>query len=472
MGQSDAAGTSLTVTWAASTDTGGPGIGGYYIFRNGNTTTPIAAVSSGTSYTDSILVPGTAYTYAIVAFDQSAPRSITSALSATLDVSTLGATPPNALAVIVDAGPASLANANEIAANTLFATVTLCSPNTNACQQIDHIQVDTGSTGLLIMSEVLNGTAALPALNDTVSGNPLRECIQFADGYSWGSLKVADVQIGGRSLPSLPVLLVGDPAAGTAPAGCVLPNAENTVAAFGANGVLGINGFLQDCGAACANGAVPAEYYQCPGGQCVPTAVPLIKQLQNPLGVAALAPDNTGVVIELPAVASSSEFSLSGVLHFGLGTLANNTPGGAVQFFTVDGSGTLFTSYGAFVKQAGSIIDSGSNAYFFTSSLPVCTHSYDSSFYCPTTMATPEVGTIQGATGAATTTVNYSVDSADQLFANYGTAFPNLAGPNNVSGTGPVSSFDWGLPFFFNRTVYVLFENGASGGTNGPAVGF
>jgi hypothetical protein len=34
------------------------------------------------------------------------------------------------------------------------------------------------------------------------------------------------------------------------------------------------------------------------------------------------------------------------------------------------------------------------------------------------------------------------------------------------------SSFDWGLPFFFNRSVFVLFEQNSASGTSGPASAF
>ena len=472
--------TSITVTWTASTDAGGPGIGGYYVFRNTDTSTPIAMVTGGTSYTDTILIPGTAYTYEVAAFDRTAPTSVTSALSSALDVGTTGVAPPNVLQVVVDSGPPSLANSNEIAANTLFATVTLCTPNTNSCLQVDHVQVDTGSVGLQIMAEVFSGpgSPALQALKDPVSGVPLRECIQFADGYTWGSMVVADVQLAGRTLPAMPVHLIGDSAAGSAPADCVLPKSENTVAAFGANGVLGVGYFLRDCGAACVTAAQPASYYQCPGNTgstCAATTVSLANQLQNPFAAGAFASDNKGLVISLPAVTAPSEFSATGVLYFGIGTHANNTPGAGVAFLTVDGSGTLYTTYPGFNLWPGSIIDSGSNGYFFTSAsalLKSCTNSFDSSFYCPATSIGANA-TIQGINGVSKS-VAYTVDNADQLFTAYGTAFPNLAGPNSISGMGAVNSFDWGLPFFFNRTVYVLFENGTIPGTAtpGPAVGF
>ena len=68
---------SVSLTWNASTDLpnpGGTGVGGYYVYRNGNTTTPIATVS-GTSFTDTGLAATTTYTYQVAAFDK-ATRSM------------------------------------------------------------------------------------------------------------------------------------------------------------------------------------------------------------------------------------------------------------------------------------------------------------------------------------------------------------------------------------------------------------
>jgi hypothetical protein len=269
--------------------------------------------------------------------------------------------PANTLAVVVDQGPAGLLAVNRIAVNTLYATVTLCTPgSTTACQQIDHVQVDTGSVGLMIMAEVLNGMAAPQALSDPVSGNQLRECVQFADGYTWGSMVLADVQIAGRTLARLPVHLIGDSAAGAAPASCVSGPAESTVATFGANGVLGIQNFLNDC-PACVTTAVPAAYYICPNNVCIATKVALADQVQNP--VAAFASDNNGVVISLPAVTAPGAVSVSGTIYFGIGTQSNNGLG-AAQLLTLDGFGQLLTTYGG-VTTGGSVIDSGSNGYFF-----------------------------------------------------------------------------------------------------------
>ena len=76
----------LTLSWTASTNSGGSGVGGYYVYRNGNTTTPLATVTSP-SFTDSGLTAATLYSYQVAAFDTSTP-ALVSAPSTALSVTT------------------------------------------------------------------------------------------------------------------------------------------------------------------------------------------------------------------------------------------------------------------------------------------------------------------------------------------------------------------------------------------------
>jgi hypothetical protein len=375
---------------------------------------------------------------------------------------------PNTLAVTVDAGPTGLTSQGYAAANTLYASVTLCTPGSaTACQTVDHMQVDTGSTGVEFVAEALNGSAMPATLQDPATGAPLLECVQFADGYTWGSMVVADVTIGGRRLASIPVHLIGDAAAGAAPSTCVSGPAENTVAQFGANGILGVGTWLQDCGQYCVTNAPTGLYYVCPSQGCQPTVVPLDHQLQNP--VALFGNDNNGILIQLPSVAPPGATTLGGTLYFGVNTQPDNALGSA-GLFTVDGYGDLITVFGG-TSMSSSFIDSGSNAYFFDSSITACTSTTSKGFYCPTS-SVAESATIQGQNGV-TRMVDFTVDNADQLFGVVATAYPNLAGTNSApNGQNNSTSFDWGLPFFFGRNVYVLIETKTVSGTTGPAVGF
>lgn len=365
----------------------------------------------------------------------------------------------NVLPIVVDAGPA---NTNTV--NVPFVSVTICAPGSSNCQTIDHVIVDTGSTGLRIMSSVLSPSLATALTQQTAgNGGPLVECTQFADGYVWGPVKASDATLGGESVKSLALQVIGDPSYGAVPSDCSNSGpAENTVQAFGGNGILGVAVFQQDCGPACAQAAIPGTYYTCVGTSCQATAVALPQQVQNPVGL--LASDNNGVVIDLPAVAATGAATVSGSLLLGIGTQSNNGLGNAVVY-GLDSSGNFTTVFNN-RSYAGSFIDSGSNGLFFPDvALPGC--SVNAGFYCPP--STQQFTATNRGTNGSSGAVSFSVANADTLLATSYTAFSNLAG---TSGSSP--SFDWGLPFHFGRRVYTAIEGRSSSGasTVGPYVAY
>jgi hypothetical protein len=376
-----------------------------------------------------------------------------------------GSTPApaaNVAAVAVDAGPAALPTAS---LNVLFVTVTLCTPGGATCATIDHINVDTGSTGLRILASALPSSLSLPVVNDTTTNAPLAECIQFADGYSWGSLRTADLRVAGEQASNLTVHVIGDAALPTVPTDCVNSGpsqiAENTVEAFGANGILGIGTFHEDCGPACSTGIVPGTYYICPtADNCQNTTMAVTQQVQQP--VSHFATDNNGVIVQLPSIGSAGETEVAGALIFGIDTQNNNALGSAA-ILRLDLAGNFVTQFSG-QTLANSFIDSGSNGYFFPdSSLPACAGS--TGFYCPTTVQTLSA-TNQSASGAVVmSTVQFNVANADTLLKNNPTfnAFDNIGGNDMLGG-----SFDWGLPFFFGRRVFVAIENAGTSAGNGP----
>ena len=62
--------------------------------------------------------------------------------------------------------------------NGLFASVEVCEPgSTTNCTTVPNVLVDTGSTGLRLLSGAVSGLT-LPAVTDS-SGNDVQECIQF-----------------------------------------------------------------------------------------------------------------------------------------------------------------------------------------------------------------------------------------------------------------------------------------------------
>ena len=365
---------------------------------------------------------------------------------------------PNVQPITVDGGP-------EGVPDIAFVSVTICVPgSTTNCQTIDHVQVDTGSVGLRIISSVLSPALSLPQQFDA-NGNPLAACAQFADGFSWGSVKAVDMSIAGEKASSLPIQVIGDPAFPTIPFSCSNSGPpENTVPTFGANGLLGVGLFLQDCGAGCAQSVIPGTYYSCPSSGCRSTQVALNAQLQNP--VALFGSDNNGVIIQLPAVPPAGMATATGSLIFGIGTQADNGLGGAKVLSVDPNTGFIITTFGG-ITLRDSYIDSGSSLLFFGSnSYPFCTGPA-AGLYCPPSTQNLSA-TLQGQNGAVSA-VTFSVANADQLFnANPSfDAFNNIAAPN-----GDTTSFAWGLPFFFGRSVYTAIETRITPGGVGPYFAF
>ena len=73
--------TRIDLTWNASTDTGGSGLAGYRVYRNGGAT-PIATITT-TSYSDTSLTANTSYSYQVRAYDNAGNESGSGSASAT-----------------------------------------------------------------------------------------------------------------------------------------------------------------------------------------------------------------------------------------------------------------------------------------------------------------------------------------------------------------------------------------------------
>jgi hypothetical protein len=357
---------------------------------------------------------------------------------------------------VVDSGPAAASGV----LNKPFVSVTICAPaNPSNCQTIDHVLVDTGSYGLRIISSAISPSLAL-SQQTNASGDAIVECMMFADGYSWGPVKTVNMQIAGEAANGLVIQVIGDQAySNLVPTSCSSTGAaENTVTSFGANGILGVGPFIQDCGSACVTNANDG-YYACSSASCQPTTIGLSQQVSNP--VKFFTADNNGVIISLPAIPASGAAGVSGTLTFGVGTQSNNGLGSA-QVYAVNANTGYFTTVFNGVSYLDSLLDSGSNGLFFNDrSIPQC--SDGSGFYCPSStlnLTATNVGQ-NGTTG----TVSFEVGNEMALFnANPSfTAFSTVAGTN-----GYPSSFDWGLPFFFGRSVYTVIEGMSAPGGVGP----
>ena len=333
-------------------------------------------------------------------------------------------------------------------ANEPCTTLKICAVGTSDCQTVDNILVDTGSYGLRIFSSQIK--VGLKQVQDS-RGNAIGECAQFGTSNTWGPVQIADVVLSGEPAVSIPIQVI-DSTFKTLPANCTSPDVSAQDAGY--NGILGVGLLTQDCGLDCASNSLADIYFSCDANSCTSTKLALDKQVVNP--VSKLPVDNNGVILELPAVSDSGETIVHGTLTLGIGTAANNVADEkSLKVFAADSAGDFITEFQNHIYQS-SFIDSGSNGLFFpeTPDLPHCSSTpLPADFYCPANLLN-FTAVQQGATGTTRAQVNFGVANAKFLLNSFG---PVVGAFNNLGGT-QTGAFDWGLPFFFGRKVYVAIE--------------
>ncbi|SDD23382.1 DUF3443 domain-containing protein [Paraburkholderia lycopersici] len=360
----------------------------------------------------------------------------------------VAATAANTVSVTVNRGPTGTLP------NIPTVSVKICVAGTSNCQTVDNVQVDTASFGLRLLASALPASfvGALPAV--TAGNGTLAECTAFADGYTWGTVRPADVKLGGETAANIPIQLIGDLPSGTVPPECSgIGPAQDTVQDLGANGILGI-------------GVAPYDsigsYYACPGNtNCSATSVAQTQQVANPVPHFA---DNNGVILEMAPVPDSGAPSATGTLVFGIGTQSNNAMN-ASQSFATDQWGRLSATFNGRTLQT--FLDSGSNGLFFVDgNLPECGGNLGT-FYCPSATQAFSAALIANGAGASSGTATFNVANASTLLGN-GTNYA----ANNLGGQfGSSLDLDLGLPFFYGRYVYYGMDMTASGG-KAPFVAF
>lgn len=366
--------------------------------------------------------------------------------------------------------------ASEPFPNSPCASITICGPTGSPCTTIPDMLLDTGSFGVRVFATP-TGAASMASLSLTPvtcgSGGQLAECVSYGDLSSdWGPIYLADVQLGSEPAVEMPIQVINYSYATPPSPNCNGANGgtpDQSPGQAGINGIVGIGTQAQDCGSTCVNSTSTGLYYCCTGSNCSPTTVSLADQVVNP--VAMQATDNNGVVFTLPPLSSDVSTGVTGTVTLGIGTEANNVPPSTVATLTAAYNGdwgqdlarTVFTAYST--SSVVSFIDSGSSELFIppiSSFSPICS---DGTTYCPASTVTGQSAIQQSATSASVCTlINFSVAGAENI-SSADLAIDNLAG---TSGSGADAYFDWGLPFFFGRTIYVGITGTKSSLGTGP----
>ena len=370
----------------------------------------------------------------------------------------------------------------------VFTTVTVCTPGTSTCVSIPNILVDTGSVGLRVLASQL-GSVTVPTISDG-TGYTLYECVEYGDlSYNWGPMAMATVGIGGEiasQLPGgtanagIPIQVITDGATAPTSASCTQGGggSDNSVAALGANGILGVGNYPNDCGTYCEStpssyNSPPWPYIACNTTSCSYSTVGLADQAWNPVS-AFSSGDTNGIVLQLPSIPAAGQATATGTITFGIGTQANNAIPSGATLYELDANGNFAsTIYNGVTYTSAGFLDSGSNALYVldhatlsTATGITTTDCTDNGYYCPASPLSLNITNKGSNSTSAAVTLNLA--NADSLFS----ANPSFAAFSNIgsdSGTSAASDyFDYGLPFFFGRTVFVGISGTTIGSTSNP----
>jgi hypothetical protein len=202
------------------------------------------------------------------------------------------------------------------------------------------------------------------------------------------------------------------------------------------------------------------------------TQTSLQDQVWNPVPAFTSA-DTNGVVLQLPSVPSGGSPSVTGTLYFGIGTDPDNAIPGGAQIYELDGNGNFPTlTYNGVNYSSAAFLDSGSNALFVSDPTTLSnatgatvTNCADNAYYCTTAPLSLNI-TLLGSNNTTSPTETLSIVNADTLLNSTDAALNNLGGSSG--GTDATTDYwDLGLPFFYNRTIFVNVAGSDSTYPNG-----
>jgi len=373
-------------------------------------------------------------------------------------------------------------------------SVTICTPNhtsSTQCQTISNVLVDTGSYGLRLFGSAINVALTQQTVTVNSTSYNLGQCEVFGSGADWGAVKTADVQLGNQTATNIPIQVI-DYNFSVMPSACADLHPDTDPCTAGYNGIIGVGVFAQDCGSDCNSTATatnPGNYFACNSSQCANAytgacsggvcaiPIPLSEQVVNPV-TQFPTNFNNGLSLTLPSVGSTGASAVQGTMTFGINSTAGNVPASTVVVYPADASGmtdghgmdfiTVFngTTYGGAASSNPAFLDSGSNGLFFNGTSAGLSECTGSSFFCSTASKS---ATIEGYLTTPSIGISFSVANTNTLASSGNTCFSNLAGQQSTI-------FDWGLPFFLGRTVYVGFDGKSAtynaGSSTGPYWGF
>lgn len=339
-------------------------------------------------------------------------------------------------------------------------SVTICNTANTECTTVNDILLDTASFGLRIFGSQITGLGIAPNTN---GGSEIGECAFFGSSTTWGAVSTVNVKMAGEAALTIPIQVIDDrDAFAPAPRACTSAGAPLITSPQEAhfNGILGVGQVSNDL--------VFTDYFNCAGENCSSVNPPAADIVPNP--VSALPVDNNGVVVSLPSVPASGAKSANGTLFFGIGTESNNQPGSVntlLEGNNLNNDPSHFLDVNTVYKgvSGASFFDTGSNGLFFNDASIAQCGGGSVGFYCPSSTLS-ESATNESIGSSVSSVVNFQIANANNLFNSGAVAVDDVGGTNDGGST--FDGFDWGLPFFFGRTVFIGMSGVSSPLGTGP----
>ena len=231
-------------------------------------------------------------------------------------------------------------------------------------------------------------------------------------------------------------------------------NPMATPSDLGFNGILGVSPFTQTSG-----------YYSCNSTSCTLINSPTITT-QNPIRYLSHGYES-GVTFKLPALGNNGATEAVGYAIFGVGSNSDNTPptNDNVNYYQIATGTQQYMHMSSTLQSVSAIkygfLDTGSNGIYFNDS----SINFDSyGFYTPNSTINFIANNTNYPAGSPIST-SFNMANFDNLINN-----TNNSAFNNIGGLfGDNNSYlDYGLPFFFGKTVYICFTGMTCNGTPGP----
>lgn len=348
-------------------------------------------------------------------------------------------------------------------------SVTICSPtNPTSCQTIDNVLIDSGSVGLRIFKSILNSSLVLPL--ESAGNSTIANCVGYGDlSANWGPLAIANITLSNESTTqSIPIQLI-DSSYANGGSKCLNSfnntrssfHLENSPEEFGFNGILGVAPIIYDN---------ITGYFSCTDSLCL-DETEIIHEvtsllMTNPI---AFLPESygSGITFKLPTLDNNGATNVVGYAIFGVGSNNDNIFESGINIYHIYTDGSSNCNYYLFICMPTTLLtnttiqygflDTGSNFFSFNDD----NISNTDGFYTPNSMRTLYASNTSE--NGEVITTSFNIANIYNLFNNTNNTAFNNNGANGFDGF-----LDYGLPFFFGKTVYICFQDKTCNGIPGP----